>query len=260
MTNNKTLEKVAARCHELLFKHENALRYLVDRGLSDESIERFRIGYFPSLGEVTSVVPKEELVEAGLAKSFGNSGLVGRITFPICDQLGNVVAITGRPPLAEEERKARGIKRKYWHNSFDKSKYLFGLHLAIPSMREKQYAIVTEGQVDVITASQHGIENIVCTSSTTLSPHHVKILARYVPRIIVMYDNDAAANVALAALNQRIKWKYGIAIDSVRLPAESAGKEDVDSFLRTYGADKFFSIIEGPGDSAFVDDITKMLD
>ena len=168
-THSEILGNVAKHCHNLLFEHKNALSYLKGRGLSEESIERFCVGYFPGLKEVTSTISKDQLIEVGLARPLGSSGLVGRITFPIYDYTGSVVAITGRPPLTEQQRKAEGIARKYWHNSFNKSEHLYGLHLAIPSIREKQYAIVTEGQVDVITAFQHGIENIVCTSSTALS-------------------------------------------------------------------------------------------
>ncbi len=256
-THNEILGKVAKHCHSLLFKHEDALLYLRERGLSEESIERFCVGYFPGLREVTSVIPKDDLIKVGLSRPFGSSGLAGRITFPIHDYAGNVVAITGRPPLSEEERKARGIARKYWHNSFNKSNYLYGLHLAISSIREKEYAIVTEGQVDVITAFQHGIKNIVCTSSTALSQNHVSLLARYASRIVVVYDNDNAAKKALDSLHQRVKWKHGVIVSSVRLPIKS--EEDVDSFLRKCGAQKFLSILEGPGDSTFANDITELL-
>ena len=255
---NKILGRVAQHCHSLLFEHKDALSYLEERGLSKESIERFCVGYFPGLKEVTSVVPKDDLIQVGLSRLFGSSGLVGRITFPICDYKGNVVAITGRPPLSEEERKARGIARKYWHNSFDKSKYLYGLHLAVPSIRQKQYAIVTEGQVDVITAHQNGIKNIVCTSSTALSQDHVRLLARYTAKVVVIYDNDEAARKALDSLQQRIKWKHGIQVSCMQLPTKA--KEDIDSFIRKHGAEKFLSILERPGDIGFADSISTLLE
>lgn len=257
---SETLRIVAQCCHKILLKSRPPLNYLLDtRKLTKSSIERFCIGYFPELSRITSVISKARLVEVGLARAVGGSELIGRVTFPITDYNGNIVAITGRPPISEEQRKQRGIKRKYWHNTFDKSKHLYNLHQAIPAIREKGYVIVTEGQTDVIMATQHNVDNIVCTSSTALTSEHVKLLARYAERIVILYDNDLAANEALSTIKQKIKWKSGIQIQIARLPVNTDKKEDLDSYLQEFGSEKLLSILEPSGDNAFTSNIQQSL-
>lgn len=162
------------------------------------------------------------------------------ITFPLYNQYGTLIGLSGRTLNPNQK------KRKYWHSIIPKRRFLFGLNKAIAAIRKQGYAIVTEGQFDVITAHQFDIKNIVCSMGTALTPDQITLLARYTKKVYVVFDNDTAGQKALdSQLTRHIK--EGVQIIPVLLPDLGA---DTDSFLREHGPEKYLKLLEMADPSA----------
>lgn len=186
--------------HTILTKHpkaESARTYLAGRGLQDEIIERFEIGYAP-LGQTTAISLKQqgflpnEIGQAGDPSKFQD-----RITFPICDMTGKVVGFTGRLlEMPEDPRPNAGRGPKYWNTPetplFNKSRTLYALHLAKRAIQDEDLSIIAEGQMDVIMLHQHGFANAVASSGTALTTDQVRLLGRFSTNIAFAYDQDKA--------------------------------------------------------------------
>jgi len=182
-----------------LNKNPDAQKYLAGRGLKSTTIEEWQIGFAPdSFDALHPTLEKEftkkEIVEASVAgvKEMGDDKLFdkfrNRIVFPIANHFGNVVGFTGRV-LDDSEP-------KYLNSSespiFSKGAILFGFSRAKNSIREKKFAVVVEGQLDVISAHAAGFANVVATSGTALTEMHLKSLKNFVEKIIFCFDSDSA--------------------------------------------------------------------
>lgn len=197
--------------------------YLKDRKVKKSSVDLWQIGYLPDQHLLQDIEDKKTLEKLGiLIKEF--SPLHEYLTFPLLNQYGRLVGISGRT------LKSGKVKRKYWHSILDKRRYLFGLDKAISSAREKDYIIVTEGQFDVITAHQYGIDNIVATMGTALTPDQVTILSRYASKIYVVFDGDEVGQKAIESQISR-NIREGIELIPISLPFG----DDIDSFMRKQG-------------------------
>ena len=182
--------------HTLLKKHvktEAARAYLYGRGVSDQSIDQFSIGYAPA-GTVTN----QALKKAGFSPTdislAGDPGrFQQRIIFPIASITGQVVGFTGR--LLGE-----GSGPKYWNTPetplFAKSTTLYGLHLAKRAIQEEDVAILVEGQMDVVMLHQFGYSQTIASSGTALTAEQVKIVSRFSHNIAFAYDQDKAGQDA----------------------------------------------------------------
>lgn len=182
-----------------LKKNSAAQKYLKERGLKSATIEEWRIGFapagfenlFPQLEEKFS---KKEIVEAGVAglKEFGGDKLFDkfreRLMFPIEDHRGRVVAFTGRVLDSSEPKYLNSAESPI----FTKGAILFGFAKARDSIREKKFAVIVEGQLDVISAHQAGFKNVVATSGTALTEFHLKALKNLVERVVFCFDSDSA--------------------------------------------------------------------
>ncbi len=199
-----------------------ALDYLRGRGFTDETIERFQLGYAPGgwdvmarrLIEKRSIRP-EELLEVGLATP-GRRGPIDkfreRVIFPIRDASANAVGLGGRilpaassgGAVADERGRSRRGERsegpKYLNSPatplFDKSRTLYLIDRAKGAMRKSGQAVLVEGYTDALMAHQAGFENVVASLGTALTPGQVAILARYAERIALAYDVDPAGQSA----------------------------------------------------------------
>jgi len=184
---------------------KKAKEYLLKRGLTEESVKKWRIGYAPNLWRALSDFlvgrgyKREEVVKAGLAVESEKSQTPydrfrGRIIFPVFDLHSQVVGFGGRVFEGEEE----GAKYINTPNTliYDKSRILYGLNFAKVAVREKDFCILTEGYMDVILSHQAGVENAVASSGTALTPLHLKILKRYTSKIFTAFDMDTAGNLA----------------------------------------------------------------
>jgi DNA primase len=185
-----------------------AREYLARRGLDEETIIQWQIGYSPDEWERTSNFFKKqgyrekEIFQAGLSvKSEKGSRFYdrfrGRIMFPINDINGNTVAFSARVSPEKEGTEKMG---KYINSPqtiiYDKSRILFGLDKAKLEIKRADLAILVEGQMDVITSHQHGFKNTVASSGTALTAEQINILKRYSPNIALAFDADEAGSLA----------------------------------------------------------------
>jgi DNA primase len=154
-----------------------------------------------------------------------------RITFPICNQRGEIIAFGGRA-LGD------GMP-KYLNSSetplFDKGKNLYALHLARETIRQKKQAIIFEGYMDVIAAHQAGITNAVASLGTSLTEAQARLLRNQAEEVIIVYDADAAGQAATWRGLQILR-QAGCLVKVGRLPAGL----DPDDYIRKYGGDSFY--------------------
>ncbi len=190
-----------------------ALKYLEKRGLSAETIESWQLGYSPdswdSLYKFLKTRPlkgnkytDEEIFSAGLTiKKDGGRGYYDRfrdrVMFPIFDANSNLIAFTARINPAKEKTEKMG---KYINSPqtkvYDKSKVLFALNKAKANIRKEDMAVAVEGQMDAISAHQHGFTNVVASSGTALTTDQVTLIKRFSKNLALSFDMDDAGQMA----------------------------------------------------------------
>jgi len=218
-----------------LQKNTEAQAYLTKRGITPEIIERWNIGFAPhswdSVRKELSAqgVSDSMLEHVGLIKR-GDSGeyydrFRDRIMFPICDHVGNVVGFTGRI-LHPDEKQAKYVNSPETEY-FNKSRILYGYHLAKTMIRKHNFSILVEGQVDVIMAHHMGYVNTVGTSGTALSDEQLTLLSRISSRLVLALDADGAGFKASERAWQMALQK-GMDVKIARLPP---GKDPADIAL-----------------------------
>jgi DNA primase len=237
------LDQAANFYHKILVNNESgrqARHYVMSRGLSEEVIQDWTIGYAPDDWADLIIFLKQkgfldkEIILSGLAIDRNETGrsynrFRGRIMFPIREVNGNIVGFTGRL-LPDFEKRDLG-QGKYVNSPqtlvYDKSKILFGLDKAKQSIRERNLAIVVEGQMDCITAHQFGFKNVVASSGTALTLEQAAILKRYTTKVAFAFDMDAAGRQALDRGTEQA-FTFELEALAVSLPA---GK-DPDECIR----------------------------
>jgi DNA primase len=183
-----------------------ARKYLLDRGISEESIKEWSIGYAPDVWQGLTDFLKsknykgDEIIKAGLAVAKEKNPLDsfdrfrGRIMFPIRDLTGQVVGFTGRI-FGDNKDTAKYVNTPSTL-LYDKSRILYGLDKAKIAIRKADACILVEGQTDVIMSRQSGIENVAATSGTALTSYQLTILKRYSENLITAFDMDLAGGSA----------------------------------------------------------------
>ena len=203
--------------HKVLTDHpkaEKARQYLKKRGMSDETIREFQIGYAPNswdfirkfLGIKFKFKPPE-IAKAGLmaqsAKGDYYDRFRGRIMFPIDNVMGSVVAFTSRvleddgPSTQLEVNKQAKYINSAESEIYTKGKVLYGLDKAKMAIKEADLAVIVEGNMDVIACHQAGFKNVVASSGTALTEEQMKILSRYASEIAFSFDSDPAGEAAM---------------------------------------------------------------
>ena len=225
-----------------------ALRYLRERGFAAASIKHFGVGFAPDrwdalLSEATeSKFTTDVLQKAGLiVPRKGGSGYYdrfrGRIMFPIFSHSGKVVGFGGRILDASEDQP------KYVNSPetpvYRKSSVLYGLFQSKQAARAADEVYLVEGYTDVISLHQAGVENVVASSGTALTPDQVRLLARYVQRVVLIYDADAAGEAA-SMRGLELVLQEGLAAYAVALPPGT----DPDSFVREKGGAEFTAYVK----------------
>jgi len=233
-----------------LRESKTALDYLTQRGISRESVERFRLGYAPSgwhnlLQYLRNAGYHDAVIQAaGLAVN-GEKGPYDvfrqRLMFPIMSASGNVLAFGGRA-LADASDTRSGSVPKYLNSPetavFKKSDTLFGLFTGKEEIRKENRAIIVEGYIDVIVCYQHGFRNVVAPLGTSLTSGHVLRLRNFTHNAVLVFDGDAAGkSAAKRALSLICQNDYRARV--LLLP----DNEDPDSYLRKYGADSFRELL-----------------
>lgn len=213
---------------------KEAKKYLLARGITEESIKKWRISYAPDVWQGLSDFltsrgyQQEEIKKAGLGLSSEQGSFYdrfrGRIIFPIFDLNSQVVGFGGR--VFKEKDKEEIAKYVNTPNTllYDKSRILYGLDKAKLEIRKKDSCILVEGYTDVILAHQVGTENVVATSGTALTPYQLKILRRYSNNLILGFDMDVAGDTATKR-GIDLAQIQGFDIKVIRLPE---GKDAAD--------------------------------
>lgn len=165
-----------------------ALAYLQKRGIKTETIKQFQIGYAPKNFDLKSLLMKHGFTASDLAKAGSPERFYDRIMFPIFDVLSNPVGFTGRI-LGEGEPKYLNSPET---PIFNKSRCLYGLNLAKASLKEKNFVILVEGQMDVVALHQAGVLCAVASSGTAITDTQLLTLSKYTPNFLLAFDNDAA--------------------------------------------------------------------
>lgn len=221
------------------------MAYFKARGLEDENITSFGLGWAPS--------GKDELLQAARAAGYKDeylldSGLIvkredgtladkfrERVMFPIHSISGRVIAFSGRALRSDNPAK--------YLNSPDtpiytKSNILFGIWLAKSEMTKKDKCIVVEGNIDLVMLHQLGLRNVVAPCGTAFTVQQLRLIRKFTENISLMFDGDSAGiNAALRAID--LTLYEGMNVSVVRLPAD----EDPDSFARKHSLEEFENFI-----------------
>ena len=191
----------ATKFYQVQFsKHQVALNYIFkDRKFTKDVALQFRIGYAPNNGTALfdyltkQGFSKEELDKAGLVNTrFKNPSDMfrGRIMIPLMDSFGKVIGFTGR--ILEDDPKAPKYLNTPQTLLYDKSRHVFGLHLAKESIRKQKHAVIVEGNMDVIASHQAHVAQVVATAGTAMTLSHLKTLGRLTDDLRVAFDQDDA--------------------------------------------------------------------
>lgn len=218
-----------------------AYNYLMDRGITKESIETFQIGYSPNKQNFTAKflqkkgVHPQTLVSSGLFVKQNNHQMFDRfsdrVVFPIRDHVGRTVGFSARSIHGQEPKYLNSAESEI----FQKQHILYNFDLAKSYIRKEKEAILFEGQFDVITAYQHGLKNVVATLGTALTERQAQLLRRYTNKIIICYDGDSAgeeASFRAAKVLRPIGFDISIAnLDNAEDPDQYILQKGIDTFI-----------------------------
>jgi len=224
-----------------------AIQYLLKRGFTEETINRFHIGYAPNSWNTAAKFLERrgfnlyEMIKAGLISRRESDGSYfdrfrHRIMFPIWDNQGRTIAFGGRILDEGEPKYLNSPETKI----FNKSKTLYGLHLARPEVRKKQQVILFEGYVDVISAWRAGVGNGVASLGTSLTDEQANIIRRNADNVIICYDSDnAGVNATYRAAT--ILNNAGCVVRVAKMPEGY----DPDDYIQTFGTESFQNKVIG---------------
>jgi DNA primase len=181
--------------------------YLLKRGIKEETINKWRLGYSPDTWQglsdflVGRGYARDEIVKAGLAvqSEKGNNPydrFRGRIIFPIFDLNSQVIGFGARIFKEADKKETAKYINTPQTMLYDKSNILYGINNAKLSIRKKNHCVLTEGYTDAIMCHQAGFENTVAVSGTALTPRHLNILKRYSDNLLLAFDMDLAGDTA----------------------------------------------------------------
>lgn len=251
---NALLYKINEAAAGFYFNHlrsregEGALRYLEQRGILKEAIQKFKIGLAPQGWDALFTYLRNKnfslgaIEKAGLIIPKAGGGYYdrfrGRIIIPVIDAKERVVAFGARALPASNSAKGDEGSAKYINSPetqiYTKGKVLFGLNVSAEAIRLNDQAVIVEGYFDLISAYQAGIKNIVAPCGTALTVEQIRLLKRYSHNAVMVYDADNAGQMAcLRSLGPLIEEDVEAKV--ARLPEGY----DPDSYVRRYGQEKF---------------------
>jgi DNA primase len=237
--------------HDNLTKREigePARKYLKQRGITAEIAKRWQLGYAPDEWDAfggwarAQGYEQRDLLASGLLKTKDESDTQGRqsaydrfrgrIMFPICNDVGEVIAFSGR--LLKDEEGAAKYLNSPETPLFRKGNVLFGLNKSKRALIEANCAIVCEGQLDLISLFEAGIANVVAPQGTAFTENQARILKRYVNEVVLCFDSDVAgAKAAERSLDALLENDFIVRV--VELPQG----DDPDSLVRRDGKEQF---------------------
>ena len=233
---------------------ERGLKYFENRGLAPETIKKFGLGFAPDAwdallkaAEVAQIKP-EILDKAGLVLPNKNGDgfhdrFRERVMFPIFSHVGKVLGFGGRvlpdsaPPTGDY------VPPKYINSPetrvYHKSRVLYGLYQSKNGIRQSNLAVLVEGYTDLISMYQAGINNVVATSGTALTPGQIAMVGRYATRILMIYDSDSAG-IAASLKSANLIHQNGLRAYLVELPEG----QDPDQFAQEVGQKGFEDYVD----------------
>jgi DNA primase len=278
-------EKITQRWQNCLLNEaagKTARDYLEKRGVSADAIKLFRLGAAPENWDDTVNWAKSKNYELSLVEKAGlilrkeNSEnfydrFRGRLIFPICDERGRVVGFSGRI-LSGDEKTAKYVNSPETP-IFTKSKVFFGLDKSKRAILDAGFAVICEGQLDLIACFMAGIQNVVAPQGTAFTDQHARIIQRYAERIVLCFDSDNAGQNAsvrsldtllesgpklfihkrdknpaiVGTITQRVigdALPTGLSIGVAVVPSP----HDPDSFIKTFGVEEFRRLISSAQD------------
>jgi DNA primase len=284
---NRTFEilELATKFYEIQLwqghGRDKILKYLRDRGLKDQAVKDFRLGYAPPgwrniltflTGRGFSV---DEIMRAGLIaqkKEVRNSNITDlntkyydrfrdRIMFPIADAQGKIVGYSARVSPGGDESQAKYVNTPETE-IYHKSRILYGIDKAKGEIRKLDFALLVEGNMDVIAASQAGLKNVVAVSGTALTTEQIQIIKRYCSKIKMFFDMDSAGEAATKK-SLKLCLASDMAVEIVSLPhgkdAAELAKDDARKLIESVAESKsaiehFFKIAVSRFDKNKVED------
>jgi DNA primase len=216
-----------------LLRNSHALDYVFKtRGISREVVHEFMIGYAPDSGDALSSAlqkkgfSKQEIAEAGLANRFGGDLFRGRMTISLMDPSGQVIGFTGR--ILEDIKNAPKYLNTPQTLIYDKGRHVFGLSQAKQAIREQNYVVVVEGNLDVVSSHQANVRQVVATAGTAMTESHLRAFKRLTGDVRLAFDGDKAG-IAATERAIAIASDVGVELSVVSLP-DSA--KDPDELIR----------------------------
>ncbi len=220
------INEQAARFYQVQFsKHQHALSYVLKtRGFSKDTALNFRIGYSPNNGSAALEYLKKQgfteadIIQAGLAtKRYrdANDMFRGRLMIPLQDGQGRVVGFTARD-LQDSPNAPKYINTPATP-IYDKSRHVFGLHLAKDTIRREKFAVLVEGNLDVIASHQAGVLNTVATAGTALTEMQLKTIGRFAGDVRLAFDTDKAG-IAATERAIPVASKAGVTLGVITIP------------------------------------------
>lgn len=255
-------EKTADLYHHILMNTqigEKALSYLKDRGLSEEAIKTFKIGFAPvDRTLLYKILEKENFSEdilkkSGLLFQLDNGNWLDRfyqrIMFPITNFQGKTIGFSGR--ILEEETFDSSDQPKYLNSPetelFNKRFILFNFHQARSEIRKKNEVILFEGFMDVISAWMSGVKNGVASMGTSLTVEQINAIEKVSEEVLICYDGDNAGVEATSRAVDLISSQSTMNIQIVSIP----DKQDPDDYRVKYGNDALNELIKTSRDTVF---------
>lgn len=219
--------ELATKFYQTQFSQNRvALEYtLKNRAFTKQTALEWRLGYSPNNGTAlvdflrTKGFTAEEIKLAGLSsKNYRGLGDMfrGRLMIPLCDPSGRVIGFTAR--LLVDDPQAPKYINTPSTPLYDKSRHVFGLHLAKEAIRKKQFAVLAEGNLDVIQSHQAGVRQVVATAGTALTEPHLKALSRLTGDIRLSFDADKAG-VAATERAIPVAAKVGVSLSIITIPS-----------------------------------------
>ena len=251
----KIHEDASSLYHQTLLsdRGKKALKYLMDRGLSLDSIKLFSVGFAPEsskflLNTIKSNGYDREILEKsglfGYSKSEFFDRFRSRIMFPIWNSSSKIVGFGGRVFASEDPAKYMNSPET---PLYKKSDIFYGLHNARNAIRKNGYAILVEGYTDVIQLYQNGIKNCVAVSGTAFSERHVSQMKRFCSKALLAYDGDSAGISATLKTGYNL-IKGGIEAQVIEIPNkldpdEWVSKEGPEAFIKN-GIDRASGLVD----------------
>lgn len=224
---------------------KDAVQYLLNRGLQQKTIDEWHIGYSENEWRALSDelqkqgIPEVILEKAGLVKKpDAETGselkrpydrFRGRVMFPILDISNRIIGFSGRILVEDKNQPGAKYLNSPETDVFDKSRALYGIHVARDGIRSLGSALLVEGQLDLLLAHQAGYKNTVATSGTAFTEKHAELVKRYTQNLLIAYDGDRAG-IAAAGRAAGIALQAGMNVKIAKFPA---GMDPADLLSKT---------------------------